>query len=64
MYAPIFVPINGVVSCLRTHTVEELTEMTQNLSGQPYHWDIGEEPVSGALAPITYLIGYPSDSAE
>lgn len=55
----VLTPFDGIVSCLRTYTVDELRTMTDELTGPAYHWEIGEEPVSGAPASITYLIGYP-----
>lgn len=57
---PLFVPFDGVVSCLRTYSTRELRDMTAALSGPEYHWEIGEEPVKGAPCPITYAIGYPA----
>lgn len=57
---PLVVTIDGIISCLRTYSVNELKKMadaaTEHTAG--YVWLAGEE--QGRLFPITYLIGYPS----
>ncbi len=56
---PVLSMWDGTVSHLRTYTPAELIEMTSGLAG--YTWEAAE--VSGPLpgAPLTYLIGWPSD---
>jgi hypothetical protein len=59
---PLLALFDGVVSCLRTYTCEELKEL---VSGLPqYNWDIGEERVHRSPIPITYLIGLPIAIAQ
>jgi hypothetical protein len=59
---PLVVTIDGIISCLRTYSVNELKKMadaaTEQASG--YVWLAGEE--QGSPFPITYLIGYPSEN--
>jgi hypothetical protein len=56
---PIIGLFDGMVSCLRTYSVSELTDLVADLRGCGYMWDIGEEKVAHSPVPITYLIGYP-----
>ena len=56
---PLIVMFDGVVSCLRTYTVEELEEMVSRLDAPDYCWDIGLEPIGRMPVGVTYLIGYP-----
>lgn len=51
---------DGIVSCLRTYSPEELREMTQGLADSGYSWEIGEDQGPRSPLPITYLIGYPT----
>lgn len=62
---PLMVPFDGIVSCLRTYSPDELRAMVAGIpNAQTYHWEIGEEkPARGGL-PITYLIGYPKSNAS
>lgn len=54
---PFVILFDGMVSNLRTYSVEELRGLVEGLDD--YAWEIGEEPVTGQLAPVTYLIGVP-----
>jgi hypothetical protein len=56
---PFAVGFDGVVSCLRTYTTDELKNLSKDLSSD-YNWDIGEIPVKGSIDPVTYLIGVPN----
>lgn len=51
---PICVLIDGVMSCFRTYSVEELAGM---VSDTTYNWAIGAAKGNGG--PVTYLVGYP-----
>lgn len=61
---PLVLCCDGIVSCWRTYTPEELRAMTARLSGPPYKWEMGR--ASTALSPlgVLYLIGYPVDPAQ
>jgi hypothetical protein len=48
---------DGLVSCLRSYSREELEELVESLGSVGYTWEIGEER-DGFLA-VTYLVGYP-----
>ncbi len=55
---PLFILWDGIASVLRSYTVVELTQMTQDLAAEQYHWEIGKLPEKGANR-IVYLLGYP-----
>jgi hypothetical protein len=54
---PFVIGFDGLVSCLRAYSLEELKEMVGGLESQEYRWEVGEER-RGVLA-VTYLIGCP-----
>jgi hypothetical protein len=56
---PFVLFFDGLISCLRSYSLEELQEMTKGLATGDYRWEIGEE--SGGLLPlrVTYLVGCP-----
>ncbi len=57
---PLLVAWDGMVSCLRTYTPQELRAMVTTIPGhEQYNWLIGEERVVRQAAPVTYLIGWP-----
>jgi hypothetical protein len=56
---PFVLWFDGVISCLRAYTPEELRELTHGLGRDEYHWEAGEESNRRLPVPITYLIGYP-----
>lgn len=56
---PIVIGYDGVISCLRTYSQEELHELVKGLDG--YHWQIGEARTG--LLPVTYLVGRPVEVA-
>ncbi len=59
---PFVLLFDGLVSCLRTYTPEELMAMTEGLS-RGYKWTSGLERRRPRM-PVTYLVGYPSDEKE
>jgi hypothetical protein len=48
---------DGVLSCLRAYSVDDLRELTEGLGGDAYRWEIGEQ--DGGRIGIIYLIGRP-----
>ena len=52
---PLIVLFDGIVSCLRTYSPDELVA---SLDAPSYTWEIGTESVRGAPVSLTYLIGY------
>lgn len=58
-FVPLLVVFDGIVSCLRTYTPDELREMVDALDAPDYVWEIGQLTPFYAPAPITYLIGHP-----
>jgi hypothetical protein len=55
---PLVSLFDGLVSCLRTYSVQELRQLTEDLGANNYQWDFGELKGVGPV-PITYLIGVP-----
>jgi len=49
---------DGLVSCLRTYSPKELSEMVKDLSPHEYVWETGRIQVHGIPAHVTYLLGY------
>ncbi len=56
---PLVLAIDGIVSCLRTYTPDEIQRMTTQLTGEPYHWEIGTAPAPLSPLGVIYAIGYP-----
>jgi hypothetical protein len=52
--------VDGLVSVLRSYTVDELEALTQGLDGDGYRWQIGRLRSLGA-SNVTYAIGTPAD---
>ncbi|HTV16571.1 MAG TPA: hypothetical protein VME68_17760, partial [Acidobacteriaceae bacterium] len=49
--------IDGILSCLRSYSLDDLRELTAGLSAPDYAWQVGDE--RGCRVPIRYLIGTP-----
>lgn len=49
--------VDGILSCLRSYSLDDLRELTEGLSAPDYRWHIGEQ--NGGTVAITYLIGTP-----
>lgn len=56
---PLLVMVDGIASCLRSYTPEELAELTASLTGAPYDWEIRRLSAPGSPFPIIYAIGCP-----
>lgn len=61
---PLVVTIDGIMSCLRTYSAQELKRMAEASSASiaEYTWVAGAE--KGRFLPITYLIGYPNQASQ
>jgi hypothetical protein len=55
---PFIVMFDGIVSCLRTYTPEELKVMVDSISAPHYEWDIGLQRIGILPVGVTYMIGY------
>jgi hypothetical protein len=53
---------DGVVSCLRAYSPEELEELIGPLKRPGYEWKIGK--ARNGIAPVNYLLGYPVSASE
>lgn len=54
---PFTVFVDGILSCLRAYSLDDLRELTNGLSSEEYRWEMGEQ--DGGRIGITYLIGRP-----
>jgi hypothetical protein len=54
--------IDGVLSCLRSYSLEDLRELTAGLSAPDYTWQIGDQ--RGGPVPIRYLVGCPVEQPD
>ncbi len=52
--------VDGVLSCLRAYSLDDLQELTDGLGSGDYRWEMGEQ--GGGRIGITYLIGRPFQS--
>lgn len=63
LWAPILaitLTFDGLMSCLRTYSVEELHELVNDPELQAYDWQIGrEQPRLTSPLPVIYLVGTP-----
>ena len=57
---PFLACFDGLISCLRTYTVAELTSLTKHIEIYDYHWDIGQ--VTNGILPLTYIVGAPTST--
>jgi hypothetical protein len=58
---PLITLFDGLVSCLRTYSVQELRDLTARLDTNDYRWEIGMVKAKMTPIPIAYLIGVPRD---
>lgn len=57
---PLVAALDGLVSCLRTYSPEELRQLTQEIPCDHYAWEIGKIRRLGTWK-ITCLLGYPTE---
>ena len=58
---PAVLLIDGLLSCLRSYSLDDLGELTAGLQAPGYEWQLGEEQTG--TVPIRYLIGIPARPA-
>ena len=56
---PVAILFDGMVSCLRTYTPEEMLGRAREIGGNTFEWEAGLEYLAGAPLPAPYLIGIP-----
>jgi hypothetical protein len=54
---PLIIVWDGIISCLRTRTPEELLALTKDFP--EYKWEVGYAKDAGVLLPPVFLIGTP-----
>lgn len=55
---------DGIVSCVRTYTVDEMRGLARDAGGEGYAWEAGTIPLRRLPVPLTYLVGYPRPDRE
>ena len=61
---PVVMMFDGVVSCLRIYTPDELRTMGQEVGGEAFDWEAGTDYPPRSAIPIPYLIGTPRHPVE
>jgi hypothetical protein len=56
---PAVLLIDGLLSCLRSYSLDDLRELADELGGNGYMWETGD--AKGGRVPIRYLIGTPQE---
>lgn len=59
--APLVILFDGIVSCLRSYSPEELEELTRGTEQEGYTWEFGQDFKMGQ--PVTWLTGRPAPVA-
>ncbi len=59
---PITVAFDGLVSNLRTYTLDELRALTESIDGDDFEWEIGHARIESTGLNATYLLGWKSRS--
>jgi hypothetical protein len=59
---PLTLWLDGMLSCLRSYSQEDLRELVSDLGSDAYSWEIGEE--RGGPVAITYLVGCPCEPVQ
>lgn len=50
---------DGLVSCLRTYSLDELRDLAGSVVAPDYVWETGSAPIRSTPVLMTYLLGYP-----
>jgi hypothetical protein len=56
---PVATMFDGIVSCLRIYTPDEMKAMAVSVGGDAFDWNAGVDYPSGTIMSIPYLIGTP-----
>ncbi len=56
---PVAITFDGIVSCLRIYSPQEMLELAQETGVGTFEWEAGTERPPGSPFPIPYLIGIP-----
>lgn len=57
---PVIATFDGLVSCLRTYSADDLLALTRALEGRPYRWRVGQARAGRAPLKVSWLIGTPA----
>ena len=57
---PFVLLADGILSCLRSYSTTELSQLVSSLDGESYKWQIGKG--AAGIVPVTYMLGHPEIS--
>jgi hypothetical protein len=60
---PLFILWDGFVSGLRVYSPQELDDLLDGIDGESFAWETGRVKMGSQPAHVTYLLGWPKDSA-
>ena len=61
---PLIIWWDGVISNLRTYSIEQLKILVANLAANNYHWEIGTVSSGLRFYRITYVLGWPKQESK
>jgi hypothetical protein len=61
---PAAMMFDGLVSCLRIYTPDEMKAMALDVRGDAFDWEAGIAYSPGSMVPLPYLIGIPRDASD
>jgi hypothetical protein len=61
---PCVLCVDGIVSCLRTYSEDELHRLIAGLHAPAYVWKVGHLPSPLSPIGVTYVVGYPDIAAN
>jgi hypothetical protein len=61
---PLVTTWDGIVSLLRTYSLQELKELTGSCPSKDYTWEIGTASTGTPIFTFSYLVGYPVEESQ
>jgi hypothetical protein len=61
---PLAIAFDGLVSCYRSYSVDQLRELTEGLGGDGYRFETGETRLRRFPLKMTWLLGWPDGAGE
>lgn len=61
---PLLVLWDGIVSCLRSYSADELKALVRDMNCHGYEWEVGEIRFPKTPVTVAYLLGYAQSSRE
>lgn len=61
---PLAIAFDGLVSCYRSYSADQLRELVEGLGGDGYRFEVGETRLSRYPLTMTWLLGWPERAGE